>query len=112
MAKIIEKGKGVDWISKEITCKSCGTIYQLEAEDILSADRDHYDSTTGKYDCPGCGTYRTCSLPRHIQEYVEKRNLERYEERKKTEVKKIYFSHILAYERQPFSLKIICHPIF
>lgn len=74
MAKIIKKGKDVDWISEEKTCRSCGTLFQLEAKDVLSAESpaNHYDMWGG-YDCPGCGVHDDCFVPRHVGRYAEER---------------------------------------
>lgn len=92
MAKIIEKGKDVDWISEEITCKSCGTIFQLEAEDILSIEC----GTQGAYNCPGCGIRAKRYVPQHVQNYTTERNHERYEEKNRSERSKkdILFSYL------------------
>lgn len=74
MAKIIEKGKDVDWISEEMTCESCRTIFQLEAKDILAANL--YNEWCD-YDCPGCGVHDRVRAPLHVGQYAEERREER-----------------------------------
>lgn len=78
--KILEEGKNIDW--KEIIfCVSCGTKFEIVADDIISG-------TPGKLDfskyviCPGCNyrmsintfsstppDYRV-NIPPHIKKYI------------------------------------------
>lgn len=73
MATIISEGENVNWKEK-VTCKSCGTVFGVDAKDVEACDKEKNHGHYGEVICPKCKEInRVYNIPPHVVKQVQEK---------------------------------------